>query len=510
MTTGNVLYITVDQWRGDCLGVGGHPVVKTPALDALATKGVRFANHWSVTAPCGPSRASLHTGRYLMGHRAVANGTPLDHEMDNVARIARRHGYDPTLFGYTDTSVDPRIVESLDDPRLFDYEGVLPGFTPETVLTWKNMDPWLSWLESKGHVLPSTWEGLFEPLEGYPDADKHPWHWAPSRFPAEHTETAFLTERFLEWHRRRDEAHPWFAHLSYIRPHPPYRAPEGYHDLYDPDSGPGFKRLADRDAEASRHLIHGAGAQITKAPVDEREMRQLRAAYWGNMSEVDAQLGMLFETLGERGDLEDTLIVLTSDHGDQMGDHWLVEKLGWWDESYFIPLIVVDPRRESDQTRGLAIDNFTESVDILATLCEWIGAEIPLQVDGRALQPFLHDGCAPTDWRTEAHWQWDFRDPVDHFGEDLLGLTMEQCTLDVIRGSDYKYVHFGDGDCLYFDLSADPDQLEDRSKDQASLCALADARSRLLSWRMRHDDRTLAGHKVTEAHGLVVRRDPRK
>ncbi|HEY4378206.1 MAG TPA: sulfatase-like hydrolase/transferase, partial [Acidimicrobiales bacterium] len=78
MTRQNVLYITVDEWRGDCLGVAGHPVVRTPNLDKLAARGVLFANHWSVTAPCGPSRASLHTGMYLMNHRSVENGTPLD------------------------------------------------------------------------------------------------------------------------------------------------------------------------------------------------------------------------------------------------------------------------------------------------------------------------------------------------------------------------------------------------------------------------------------------------
>lgn len=84
----NVLYITVDQWRGDCLGAVGHPVVRTPNLDRLAGRGVLFANHWSVTAPCGPSRASLHTGLYLMNHRSVNNGTPLDDRFTNIAREA--------------------------------------------------------------------------------------------------------------------------------------------------------------------------------------------------------------------------------------------------------------------------------------------------------------------------------------------------------------------------------------------------------------------------------------
>ncbi len=510
MPAANVLYITVDQWRGDCLGIAGHPVVRTPNLDRLARRGVRFANHWSVTAPCGPSRASLHTGMYLMNHRSVNNGTPLDDRFTNIAREARALGYDPTLFGYTDTSVDPRTVTDPQDPRLWDYEGVLPGFTPATVLTWHNMAPWLEWLAGHGHDLPATWEELFEARPDYPGAEDHGSTWAPSIFPAEHTETAFMTERVIEWLDQRTTDEPWFAHVSYIRPHPPYRAPEGYHDLYDPDDGPAFKRLDDRGAELAMHPIHAAGAHITEAPVDEREMRQLRATYWGNMTEVDDQLGRLFGHLDELGLTEDTLIVLTADHGDQLGDHWLVEKLGWWDESYHVPLIVVDPRPEADATRGTAVDAFTESVDVMPTLCTWMGAEVPLTVDGRELQPFLHDGTVPDDWRTEAHWQWDFRDPVDHVAEEILGLTMEECSLDVVRAADHKYVHLGNGDCFYFDLVDDPDQVVNRSDDPAQAGAVADARGRLLSWRMRHDDRTLTGHVLTAKHGLVVRRDPRR
>lgn len=510
MVAANVLYITVDQWRGECLGVAGHPVVRTPNLDRLAARGVRFANHWSVTAPCGPSRASLHTGLYLMHHRSVDNGTPLDDRFTNIAREARAAGYDPTLFGYTDTSVDPRLVGDPTDPRLYDYEGVLPGFREGTVLTWKNMGPWLAWLEGHGHHLPATWEELFEPIPGYPGADRHPHAWAPSRFPAEHTETAFLTERVIEWLDRRPDDEPWFAHVSYIRPHPPYRAPEGYHDLYDPDDGPAFRRLADREAEVSKHPLHAAGAHIVGCPVDEREARGVRAAYWGNMTEVDDQLGRLLAHLESLGMADQTLVVLTADHGDMMGDHWMVEKLGWWDESYHVPLIVVDPRPDADATRGTAVDAFTESVDVMPTLCTWLGIEVPVAVDGRELQPFLHHGAAPPDWRTEAHWQWDFRDPVDHLAEDLLGLTMEQCGLDVVRAADHKYVHLGNGDSIFFDLREDPDQVDPIFEPSGAIERVAEARGRLLSWRMRHDDRTLTGHKVTEAHGLVVRRDPRR
>ena len=126
----NVLFITVDQWRGDSLSCMGHDVVQTPNIDSLAAGGVLFADHWANAAPCGPSRACLFTGMYMQNHRSVLNGTPLDARFTNLALEARRAGYDPVLFGYTDTSVDPRTVPA-GDPRTFTYEGVLPGFTPD-------------------------------------------------------------------------------------------------------------------------------------------------------------------------------------------------------------------------------------------------------------------------------------------------------------------------------------------------------------------------------------------
>ncbi|MCU1353659.1 MAG: sulfatase [Acidimicrobiales bacterium] len=502
----NVLYITVDQWRGDCLSAVGHPVVQTPNLDRLASRGVLFANHWANTAPCGPSRATLHTGMYLMNHRSVENGTPLDDRFTNIAREARSAGYDPVLFGYTDTTVDPRTVTDPDDPRLRSYEGILPGFSPQLTMTEVDMSLWYRWLEARGVDVPSDPLDLFEPVPGYPGAADHGRSWAPSRFPAACTETAFVTESVTGWLDRHGDE-PWFVHASYLRPHPPYRAPEGYHDRYDADAGDPFRRHPDRDLETAMHPLHGLAVRVVGCDLDEREARQTRATYWGNMAEVDDQVGRLLDHLDASGQADDTLIVLTSDHGEQMGDHWLVQKLGWWDESYHVPMIVVDPRTDAAATRGTRVDAVTEHVDVMPTICEWIGIEVPLQCDGRALQPFLH-GTVATGWRTEAHVQWDYRNPQHHIAEDLLGLTMEQCCLDVVRDDRHKYVHFGDGSSLLFDLAADPHQLVDVSADPGHADVLAELRGRLLSWRMRHDDRTLTGHLVTPG-GLVVRRDPR-
>ncbi len=101
-----ILFISADQWRAECLSVLGHPTVKTPHLDALAKDSVVFKRHFTVTAPCGPARASIHTGLYLMNHRSGRNGTPLDARHTNIAWEVRKIGLDPMLFGYTDTSAD--------------------------------------------------------------------------------------------------------------------------------------------------------------------------------------------------------------------------------------------------------------------------------------------------------------------------------------------------------------------------------------------------------------------
>ena len=136
----NLLLITADQWRAECLSILGHPCLRTPHLDGLARRGVLFRRHFSQATPCGPARASLHTGMYALNHRSVTNGTPLDARHSDLAAEARRGGYRPTLFGYTDLSVDPRGRDPA-DPWLRTYEGLYPSFEiglylPEDNAAW--------------------------------------------------------------------------------------------------------------------------------------------------------------------------------------------------------------------------------------------------------------------------------------------------------------------------------------------------------------------------------------
>jgi arylsulfatase A-like enzyme len=518
----NVLFITVDQWRGDSLSCMGHPVVETPNIDALAAGGVLFANHWANAAPCGPSRACLYTGMYMQNHRSVMNGTPLDARFTNMALEARRAGYDPVLFGYTDTSVDPRTVPA-GDPRTFTYEGVLPGFNPivNDPLEGGALE-WGKWLADHGIDVPSDPGSLYEADTGYPGADEHASTWAPTKFPAELSETAFMTEKVTEWLSRHG-GEPFFMHISYIRPHPPRRNPAGYHDLYSEQQVGAFTGFATPEEEAAFHPVNAAllALPVTAAPHDERERRQLRATYYGAQKEVDDQLGRLFGFLEAKGLASNTLVVLTSDHGEMGGDHWLLEKCGYWDESFHIPLVVRDPFAPADATRGLVVRQPTESVDVSATVLDWLGLEVPRQVDGWPLTPFLRTGVAPEHWRTAAHWEWDFRHAQFRVAEQYFGVPGEHCSLAVLRSADAKYVQFAADAAvlppLLFDLKADPGHTCNLAASQVGSAGtgspageagleLAMAQD-MLRWRMRNLERTLTNCYLAPGLGPVWAQD---
>jgi arylsulfatase A-like enzyme len=192
----NLLFITADQWRGECLAVLDHPTVKTTNLDALAAEGVVFRNHYTQCIPCSPSRASIYTGMYLQNHRVLENGIPLDARHTNIALEMRKLGYDPVLVGYTDTALDPRLY-SPRDPVLRTYEGILPGFNRVLAMSSENFpEPWAQWLEERGYEIPENPRDLYyASVEGYPEAEKRGNTYAPVPYSKEDSETAFITDK---------------------------------------------------------------------------------------------------------------------------------------------------------------------------------------------------------------------------------------------------------------------------------------------------------------------------
>jgi arylsulfatase A-like enzyme len=502
----NILFITADQWRAECLSCLGHPNVRTPTLDALARDGVLFASHFANAVPCGPSRTSLHTGMYLQNHRSGTNGTPLDARHTNWAKEAAVAGYDPVLFGYTDTSLDPRELEE-DDPWLRTYEGPLPGIRP-LVLMGETPYPWTDWLKAQGFPVPEPIALAYSLRRDGPDYEDGAAVPKPLAYPAPADDTNFLADRCIDY--MREAKGPFVAHLSILRPHPPFVAPEPYNAMVDPQAVPGFSRLETPDGEAAQHpwLAHQLGRRQFRAPADEKKLRRMKAVYYGLMREVDDALGRVFAFLKESGLWDRTMIVFTSDHGEQMGDHWLLGKCGYFDASYRIPLVIRDPRASADPGRGTVVRAFTENVDIMPTMLEAIGVDVPLQCDGLSLSPFLDGKGAPPHWRGEAHWEFDFRDPADDAAERKLALTLHQCTMNVIRDARFKYVHFTKLPPLLFDLQKDPGEFHDCSRDPDYLPVMLEYAQKLLSWRMNHDEQTLT--HIALKHGGPVARPARR
>ncbi len=506
----NVLFITADQWRSECLSTLGHQV-QTPNLDALAAAGTLFTNHFANAVPCGPSRASIHTGMYLQNHRSGTNGTPLDARHTNWALELRRQGYDPVLFGYTDTANDPREFEP-DDDILKSYEGPLPGINP-IIYMGTFPDAWADWLATRGYPIPAPNWKLYTNKADVPEYEHGGDVPAPLAIPADEHDTHFMVDRTIDYIRdfRRDSDNPWCVHLSLLRPHPPWVAPEPYNALYPPANLADFVRHEDIEQEKTQHplLAQFLSQRHSTAPAEVRKLTRLKASYFGLMTEVDHNLGRLFDHLKATDQWDNTLIVFTSDHGEQIGDHWLVGKMGYFDASYHIPLIIRDPDKRSDVSRGKRLSGFTENIDIMPTLLAWLDMEVPLQCDGVSLLTPIRHGEFPRNWRDCAHWEYDFRDvEKGEAVEQTLGLSQHQCVLNVIRDEDYKYVHFTGLPALFFDLKADPGEFDNQAENPAYQHLVLKYAQKLLSWRMNHDEQTLTHLTLTEK-GVISRPAPR-
>ena len=504
----NILLITADQWRGSATGYANHPHVRTPNLDALAAEGVAFLNHYSQAAPCSPARAALYTGLYQMNNRVVRNGTPLSDRFDNIAKAARRAGYDPTLFGYTDVSPDP-TNRAPNDPDLTTYEGVLPGFTTRVKLP-EHERPWLSWLGRQGLQFPDN-AAAHLPVGVEPGRITS----APPAYSAEQTQTAFLTSEFLRWLDEQVGERPWFAHLSYIRPHPPFIVPAPYNTMFAADEVDGFARAEHRVAETKSHplmdyflenattdhFVPGATGRVSE--LTEAGFRQIKATYYGMIAEVDAQLGRVFDAIIERGEWGDTLIVFTSDHAEMLGDHFALGKGGYFDQSQHIPLIIRDPAETTHN--GKQVTAFTEAVDIFPTLLEAMELDATHQPDGTSLYPLIYSEDAPDDWRDAVHWEFDFREITSQFAEAWFEARSTELNLAVIRTAKWKYVHFPTLPPLLFDLERDPGNLVNLAENPDHLRTRLDMAERLLRWRATHLDQTLALKELTPEGAMTAR-----
>ncbi|WP_292293634.1 sulfatase-like hydrolase/transferase [Marivita sp.] len=486
----NTLFIVIDQLRADCVfgALGAH--LDLPNIRALARDAVSFENHYSVASPCGPSRVSLLTAQYTSNHGATRNGTPLKRDTPNLASVLRDDGLDPLLFGYTDTAQDPRFLPP-DDPRLFSYEEVMPGFSEVLRMRLEgDSRAWEENLRANGYDVPPYPE-LYRPAGDTPDA--------PALYAAEHSDTAFLTDRTIADLDAREPG--WFALLTYIRPHPPFVAPAPYHAMYDAKDMPSAKTADDPDwhpfVTTARNKASVASTVVgfPDLAASDETTRMIRKLYFGLATEVDHHIGRLISWLRESGQYDNTLIVLTADHGEMLGDYGLWGKMTFHDAAFHVPLIIRNPQSPA---RGAVVTAPTESTDVTPTILDCLGLDAPHSMDGRSLKPFL-EGRTPKDWKQITVSELDFGNPlVPTAWQSAHGLTSDAANLSVLRKESLRYVQFAGGlPPILMDVS-DGTETRNLTKKPAHVQTMLDLMHELLCHRMVNSDGTFSKTLITE------------
>ncbi|MEM0949371.1 MAG: sulfatase-like hydrolase/transferase [Pseudomonadota bacterium] len=483
----NILFVIFDQFRADLLSGPLEEAANLPNLQAFRSQATTFLNHFSVTAPCGPARASLFTGQYAMNHRSVRNGTPLRHDIPNLATELRHAGYDPLLFGYTDAAQDPRVLPP-DDPRLKSYEETLPGFTEAVRMRLESdVTAWTDDLRRKGYAVPPL-DRLYVPSGSKIDD--------PAFYSAEDSDTAFLTNATID--RLAGEPAGWCATACFIRPHPPFVAPAPYHSMFAASAMPTAASTSDPRGDGAWHPflaptqarspIQSVVDGFPDLPATPEMVARIRALYCGLAAEVDHHFGRLMRWLEGSGQADETLVIVTADHGEMLGDYGLWGKGSFHDAAFHIPLLIRDPARA--QSHGREIHAMTESVDVLPTILDLSGAPVPASANGQSLSALL-DGAAPTKLQTFS--ELDFGNPLSPTRQQsALGLASRSANLAVLRTARFRLVHFAaDLPPILFDMEGEG-ECRDISHAPWAAKTMRELTDAMLRHRMLHMESTFA------------------
>jgi len=501
----SILFICADQWRWDCFGFMKHKNALTPNIDKLVARSTSFTSHFTGIVPCGPARTTMLTGLYPFIHRSVTNGAPIDKRFTNIAKEARKIGYDPKLYGYTDTSWDPRYLDPQDEKN-FTYESPMEGFDPVCHLPQSNPVPWANYLNKNGFEIKNT-KDLYQ---GRKPKKGQGFIYEPFEIPTEHSDTSFIANRAIQDLKKITD--PFFMHISFLKPHPPMYVAEPWHSLINPDDidlpimNKTYEEMI-KDHPFLKEIIHRCFLEkkfsgIRFSDLTDQDIKNIIAVYLGMCAEVDFNIGKILTALEESGQADNTMIIFTSDHGEMLGEQRLWDKLGWWDSSYRIPLIVHVPEQSPK-----IVEEMTESVDVSPTILDWLGAEIPTNWNGRSLLPIVENTDKKLEPRDFVVFEFDFRE--NHYSSFVENkqLAPEECSLAVIRTQKWKYVHFPSLPCMLFDLSNDPHEQVNLGNQDQYMSIQHDLQSKLLSHRIRHSERQLSNIKLS-SKGILTEIGP--
>ncbi len=495
----NVLFVITDQHRADHVGFMGNTVVQTPNLDALAARGTVFENAWVANPVCMPNRSSIMTGRMPSVHGVIFNDRSLEWGAATHVRQFRDAGWKTALIGKSHlqhglsrnsvvkadkvATVDHGYESGWDELEHFEhYEDGIPEW-PEDFYGFGHVElsidhgaritgHHLHWALDRG----GRYEDLVVPMTADSPAKRRSDRWWQVYEPPYGEElhsTNFVTDRTVAFIEESSEAgDPWYAWASFPDPHHPMTPPGEWYDRHDPTDMELSASLTDNLEHAPAYLRHIQRS----APKDQRGwvspcgatdhelLREALAGTYGTIEFVDDGVGRILAAVEAQGQLDNTIIVFTADHGDMMGDHGLMLK-GFmpFRGTQQVPMVVVDPREEPGRTASLS-----SSIDLAPTLLEMCGVPEHDGIQGQSLAPLLSDGHS--DLRDHVLIEDDLRPAL----AKPLGIPHRIRT--IVGADGLKLTRYSTGETMLFDLESDPDELVELSHVDAVRTATANER----------------------------------
>ncbi|MCC6533443.1 MAG: sulfatase-like hydrolase/transferase [Burkholderiales bacterium] len=416
----NLLFLVSDNHNRQVTGCYGHAIVRTPNLDRLAARGVRFANSYAASALCVPSRASLATGRYVHQNRCWDNAIAYDGRIPSWMHRMREAGTEISAIGklhFRSSGDDNGFCEEIVPMHLDQGKGAIRNLL-------RGYDAELPCTDGARWKLYADRSGSGETHYQTYDRD--------------------ITARTIAWLRAHAGAgKPWALYVGYVSPHPPFSVPKRLYDLYPEERMP--LPVSCRPGERPEHpaLRHMRELDGWLDMTDERMLRRVAAGYFGLITHLDEQIGAVLQALEALGLLETTRVVYTSDHGDLFGAQGIFGKKNLYEGSIGVPLIAAGP----GLPRARSCAQLVSHVDLYPTLLESVGVA-PYEADsalpGISLFPAM-TGCEDLERPVFAEY---------HAQGSKAGSFM-------LRQRSEKLIYHVGMPSQYYDLDADPDETQD-------------------------------------------------
>jgi arylsulfatase A-like enzyme len=471
----NLLLICTDEQRPDTLACYGNAQIDVPHLNRLAARSVVVESAYCTQPWCTPSRSSLLTGLYPHATGCTSNHLPLRADVLTIAElladdyvcayIGKWHLGDEVVpqrgFTHWRTYQDHAFRELYSRPE---YLGMLSGY--HHFLVARGYAPTV---ESAGALV-------------FTQADM-------VRMPEPHTIAGYVAHETVEFVEHAPRDRPWMAQVHFHEPHPPFHSPyNAWHDSSTFRPGPAFRQVPGDDGALVNRVVAEETLHSSRDGCDlstEAGWRELVGRYWGLMKLVDNQVGRILEALDRTGQADHTIVVLTSDHGEMLGDHGQLGKHVQYEESVRIPLLFYDPRLART---GRPLPGRFSHVDLVPTLLDLLGAPIPDGLHGISRAAAIRgdaalDGDVFIEWQ-DSHLNLPLRLTV---APEVLAVAAAP-RRTIVTQDGWKLNLYEADDHELFDLATDPHELRNVIGDPANAARTRDLRARIARWQHRVAD----------------------